>query len=268
MAKIVEPQVFLIAETSIVRSLTEHGMHGFMKAIGAPDWSTHRSERREELAEVAGKSCYMSFNVEGNKNLTRTGTRPNSDYLQEQIIKTKHGSVLEHATVTLAFVNVSRVFTHELVRHRAGAAYSQVSGRFVRTDEINYFLPSCIKENPAAVRRFQLAYEAMEAWCEHLGELFDINNMKDFTLKKTLTSAFRRLIGNGQANHIIATFNHRALRNIIELRTHESAEEEIRIAFLKVFDLVRARYPAFYLDAIEHELVAGHRKVRFTYQKV
>jgi thymidylate synthase (FAD) len=266
MPKIVEPEVFLIAETALMPS----GMRKYLEAIGAKGWSTLATSDAEELCEVAGKSCYMSFNTDLNKNLTRTGTRSNHEYVADQIVKQKHGSVLEHSSVTLAFVNVSRVFTHELVRHRAGAAYSQVSGRYVRTDEIGYFVPTAIKQQvPAAEELFFKAFSQMEQWQKELSKLFDIDNMKDFTLKKTLTSAFRRLIGNGQANHIIATFNHRALRNIIEMRTNRAAEEEIRLAFLKVFVLVSNRYPSIYGDAlVKHEPGDNLSQVVFTYSKV
>lgn len=270
MPKIIVPEVFLIAETTM-QGCDEKA---FLRAIGVEHWDTDATGEAERLCEVAGKSCYLSFSTELNKNLTKTGTRSNYAYLQDGIIKTKHGSVLEHASVTLAFVNVSRVFTHELVRHRAGAAFSQVSGRYVRTDSIGYFLPKVIRDNAEAAEQFKDAFGAMEYWVRALSRMFDIDNMKDFALKKTLTSAFRRLIGNGQGNHIIATFNHRALRNIIQLRTSEAAEEEIRTAFCKVFNIVCGRYPALYADASLLYDDAGEGKagplfqVVFKYEKV
>lgn len=254
----VEPQVFLIGETR----LDIAGRNDFLAYLGVPDWETDAASETEELCEIAGKSCYLSFSTDLNKNLTKVGTRSNRDYLQQGIIGTRHGSVLEHATVTLAFVDVSRVFTHELVRHRVGAAYSQVSGRYVRTDEINYWMPKDIKNNPQAAILFRQAFLSMENWAKYLGELFVIDGMKDFGLKKKLTSAFRRLIGNGQANHIIATFNHRTLRHLIELRTNRSAEEEIRLVFEKVFELVKDRYPGLYADA-GWEMIDGYKEIVF-----
>lgn len=269
MAKAVVPEVFIIAETGLVRLNAGQGLQGFLNFLGVPDWQTDAASPAEELCEIAGKSCYLSFSTDLNKNLTKVGARRNYDYIQQGIVSTRHGSVLEHATVTLAFVNVSRVFTHELVRHRVGAAYSQVSGRYVRTDQINYFLPGCIQAEPQAVEYFNMAFQKMEKWMHELGGLFGIDDMKDFKVKKMLTSAFRRLIGNGQANHIIATFNHRTLRHIIELRTDESAEEEIRTAFCKVFNMVCGRYPAIYNDAVLHQDNKGELfQVKFQYGRV
>ena len=60
-------------------------------------------------------------------------------------------------------------------------------------------------------------------------EITGIEDMTDFGLKKRLTSAFRRLIGNGQANLLVMTANHRAWRHVIEMRTSVHAEEEIRV---------------------------------------
>lgn len=249
MPRVVEPEVFLLAETRIINSTGGYGLQGFLNFLGVPDWRTDAASDAEELCEIAGKSCYLSFSTDLNKNLTRVGARKNAEYLQDGIIKTKHGSVLEHPSVTIAFVNVSRVFTHELVRHRAGAAYSQVSGRYVRTDELTYFLPTVIKQDKEASAFFYQAFATMEDKVVQLAEHFNIDSMKDFTLKKILTSAFRRLIGNGQGNHIVATFNHRALRHILELRTSIHAEEEIRVAFCKLWYQLSGRYHSIYSDA-------------------
>src|SRR3990172_5736060 len=145
MPRLVEPKVFVLA-TSKINMASEEGMLSFLESIGVSDWFTDAGSDAELLAEVAGKNCYMSFDKSLNKNLTRVGTRNNHDYIQEQIVGTGHGSVLEHGSVTLAFVDVSRVFTHELVRHRAGAAYSQQSGRYVRTDVLAFYLPSCMQD--------------------------------------------------------------------------------------------------------------------------
>jgi thymidylate synthase (FAD) len=276
MGKFVEPEVFILAETKMNYddydpSVPGHGFYSFLKYLGVPNWETDAESPAEKLMEVAGKLCYLSFSTDLNKNLTKVGARSNYDYLQQGIIATKHGSVLEHATVTIAFMDVSRVFTHELVRHRPGSAYSQVSGRYVRTDSVDMFLPTVIAENEAATKVFQKATKQMEDNVMELVQIFKIDEMRtkeQFSLKKILTSAFRRIIGNGQANHIIATYNHRSLRHILEVRTSQHAEEEIRIAFYKLFKLVKAKYPAIYGDAKLSDLINGIPEVTFEHSKV
>lgn len=176
-------------------------------------------------------------------------------------------SVLEHASASVYMFNVSRVLTHELVRHRPGTAYSQVSGRYVRTDEIDMFLPSLIAGNPRAVDLFERAQDQMEDWVTELEDIFGIAGMKDFSLKKKLTSAFRRVVGNGQANHILATGNHRAWRHMIQNRTSRHAEEEIRLAYAKVFEIFVERYPAVYAD-YDMRMVEDIPEITFQADKV
>ena len=78
----------------------------------------------ENLYEFAGRLCYESWKLEDgsfvNKNLTKI-REGNFEYLKN-IIEVDHGSVLEHGNIVILFHNVSRVFTHELVRHRVGTS--------------------------------------------------------------------------------------------------------------------------------------------------
>lgn len=279
MPQLIEPKTFLLAETQLVSDVhpaltaaAEHanGTTAFLDYLGVPNWTTDAHSDSEKLIEMAGKLCYMSFSTDLNKNLTRVGGRNNQEYIQDGLIKMLHGSVLEHASVSFALMNVSRVFTHELVRHRVGTAFSQVSGRFVRTDVISYWLPKVIRDNQEATKIFNDAFAYMEMALKYLEQVFDINGMtspKAFALKKILTSAFRRIIGNGQSNHIILSVNHRTLRHLIQTRTDPSAEEEIRLVFNQIFDLVRYRFPAIYGDAMT-ETVDGYPHVSFMYRKV
>lgn len=262
MAKLIHPQAFLIAETRV----DPDGMSDALEALGVPTWTTDAKDDASLLTEFAGKSCYMSFDTALNNNLTRTGTRNNHDYIQQGIIGNGHGSVLEHSSVTMFLMNVSRVVTHEIVRHRAGAAYSQTSGRYVRTDQIDMYVPMDIRQNQQAFDVFKRAIAQMEENARELSEIMDIDS-KPFGIKKKLTSAFRRIIGNGQANHIVVTANHRAWRHMIEMRTDAHAEEEIRYVFAKVFDILSERYPTLYADA-EVTSVDGIKQVKFKNAKV
>lgn len=260
----VKPSVFLVGETRII----PEGFNAFLAAIGVPHWVTDAKSESEVIVEAAGKLCYMSFDTSLNKNLTRTGTRNNEQYIQQGLLKTKHGSVLEHTTVNVIFKDVSRVLTHELIRHRPGAAYSQVSGRYVRGEEQDFYIPQCIEQEPRLKEVFIEAVKHSEAAIDELCRISGIDSMTDFTMKKELTSAFRRIAGNGAASHIMATYNHRALRHLLAVRTAPGAEEEIRYAFgTELFPQLKARYPAIYADAstYDHE---GIPVVLFEHDKV
>lgn len=264
--KLVQPKVFIVGETKIDKD----GLQAMLTELGVPEWTTDGESDAEVLVEAAGKLCYMSFDTKLNANLTKTGGRNNYDYIQDGIIATKHGSVLEHVAVNIVFLNVSRVFTHELVRHRAGAAYSQTSGRYVRTDELHFWMPQVIRENIELAGLFEEAIEHQEQTIAKMVEVSGINRMNtaaDFAKKKQLTSAFRRIVGNGVANNIEATYNHRALRHLCQIRTSRHAEEEIRIGFNLLFDQLADRYPAIYADATR-EMVDGHFEITFANEKV
>lgn len=240
--KFVEPKVFMIAETGLV----DNGLQSFLDFIGVPDWDSNAPSDAEKLTEVAGKTCYMSFSPDLNKNLTKVRENRNRDYIQDGLIKVNHGSVLEHSYVTFALCNVSRIFTHELVRHRAGCAYSQVSGRYVRVDEIEAYKPEHLnayecEKLKQALHRIEILYKDLES------DVFErVGN--DFDTKKKVTSAIRRMLPNGQGNHIIFTANHRALRHIIDMRTSIHAEEEIQVVFKQILCMLKNRYPHIYED--------------------
>jgi thymidylate synthase (FAD) len=265
---IIEPSVHIIGETTLVVD----GLHNMLVELGVGKWEPRRGEEdpiipSEILIEVAGRMCYLSFDPSLNDNLTGDSGKTTGKYIETSIIGNKHGSVLEHATVTVAFLNVSRVFTHEQVRHRVGVAYSQTSMRYVRSKSWNWFIPSCISDSESwlsakfvgALRTVETVYNDLVDSCE-----FDKMDMKR---KKTITSALRRLIGTGVATNIVCTFNHRALRWQMEERTSPAAEEEIRMVWGMLYDQVKKRYPHIYNDAIieEHD---GLRHIRFSNRKV
>lgn len=263
MAKPIHPQAFLIAETKIDLD----AVRAALTPLDAGHWlPTSEGTDADYLIEFAGKSCYMSFDTSLNQNLTKVGGRSTHDYIQQGIIANKHGSVLEHANVTFFLVNVSRVVTHEIIRHRAGAAYSQTSGRYVRTDSVDMYMPYDIACNPAAVEVWKRAVAQMEENAAELSRVTRVDE-KPFSLKKRITSAIRRLLGNGQANHIVVTANHRAWRHMIELRTDPSAEEEIRVVFADISRQLRERFPAIYADAQVSE-VDGIEVTKFEHSKV
>lgn len=99
------------------------------------------------LIALSGKRCYMSFQEGLNPNVTKIRKRY-TEYF-DNILKSRHGSVLEHSVFNFAIENVSRVFTAEMNRHRAGWAISEGSLRFIRFgDNIPYWEPDSIKGDP------------------------------------------------------------------------------------------------------------------------
>lgn len=241
---VVKPKAFIIADTGVV-----DGMRDFLDSIGATDWHVPSDVKSdgELLVEIAGRTCYKSFGTELNKNLTRT-RNDHHEYIGN-ILNTKHGSVLEHATTSVGFVDVSRIFTHELVRHRAGCAYSQESMRFVRLEDVGMYIPSCIQGtyDLDAELKFREAAESAERYYIELTKILIKDDMP-FTKKKEITSAIRRIAPSGHATNIVVTANHRAWRHLFELRTARGVEEEIGVVMGALGQQFRNKYPAFYQD--------------------
>lgn len=256
---LVEPKIHLLAQTQIGDGLAE-----YLDQIGAV-WASTAPTDVEEIVEVAGRSCYMSFpDGDGgyvNPNVSRH-RRASKDYLQN-IIKDGDGSIFEHGWATFAFTNVSRVFTHELVRHRVGVAISQESLRYVRFEDMGMWVPKVFRENEAAVRVFEhhwqsaeSDYQALLTYAARIEGVEDFGDIRDLDIKKKYTSAARRVAPIGVATNIVWSANMRTLRHVIEQRTAPWAEEEIRLVFGDVAALAMERWSHLFAD-YRHEIVDG-----------
>src|SRR3954453_6745686 len=137
------PQVFLVARPA----LDVDGLRGYLEAVGGAPWLARRraegAREAETLGELAGGAGYRSWAPGPNPNVPRV-REDQASYL-DNVLASGHGSVLEHASYTFAFRDVSRVFTHELVRHRAGSAFSQESLRYVRLGEVGFRIPPALE---------------------------------------------------------------------------------------------------------------------------
>jgi thymidylate synthase, flavin-dependent len=240
----VTPKVFLVGQTQI----ESDGMEGYLKHVGVPDWLTEQCEKDPErsdcetLSEFMGRLCYRSWKPGMNVNVTKI--REGNDVYLDNVLKVKHGSVIEHAVTNWVFADVSRVFTHELVRHRAGCAYSQESLRFVRLTDLGLWLPPEAEADPELKGLFEEAFKNLESLQMNLGKLLGIDDEgKQFKEKKVLTSLMRRVAPLGLATTIGASFNFRTLRHILQMRTDAGAEVEIRLVMDQVASIAKERWP-------------------------
>ncbi len=85
-----------------------------------------------------------------------------------------------------------------------------------------------------------------------------------FAVKKEITSALRRLAPIGLSTDILWTANVRTLRHVIEMRTAQGAEEELRTVFDTVARTMCDEAPNLFQDFSRLEdgsWVPEHRKV-------
>ena len=216
----------------------------------------------ERLAEFAGRLCYMS-----QKNPANRETR---DYL-DNIKKQGHGSVLEHANYSLLIEGVSRSLTHELVRHRAGFAYSQLSQRYVDESHAAFVVPPAIQGDDALVATWKAQMDSAQATYIALVEkLMERYGWVDDKVhrRKMAREAARGVLPNSTETKIVATANARAWRTMLELRTSEGAEMEIRRCAIAALRLLQKEAPGFFSDFETYVAPDRVEAARISYHKV
>ena len=247
----VSPEVFLIARPQIDWDAVER----YLKSVGGtawldrvrPDTGADSAPDGERLVEFMGRMCYRSWAAGLNPNVSRV--REDSTAYLRNILRSAHGSVLEHASYSFVFANVSRVATHELVRHRAGTAISQESLRYVRLTDLPFEHPEFVRADPELKQAADALLTQMESFQELVVERTGIaGEGVDFHTKKTVTSAARRYAPDGVGTTIGWTVNVRALRHVIAMRTDPGAEEEIRRVFDQVAQIMVRELPALLGD--------------------
>lgn len=245
-----EPRVTLLARPA------------FAEPVHLPvEWQGDSTEG-ERLAEFAGRLCYMS-----QHNPAKRETR---EYL-DNIKKQGHGSVLEHANYSLLLEGVSRSLTHELVRHRAGFAYSQLSQRYVDESHAAFVVPPAIIGDAVLesawrdqVESAQQTYVALvEQLMERYGWVADKGHRR-----KLAREAARGVLPNSTETKIVVTGNVRAWRTMLELRSSEGAEMEIRRAALAILRLLQAAAPGFFSDFEVYVAEDRREAARIAYHKV
>jgi thymidylate synthase (FAD) len=257
------PQVFLIARPAI----DVEGMRGYLADVGGESWLERRLGEAEEapnggemVVEFGGRACYRSWEPGLNPNVTKVRTDQREYFAN--ILRSAHGSVLEHANYSFALRNVSRVLTHELVRHRAGSAFSQESLRYVRLADIGFRVPPALE--PVREQVLAIVEQLEEFQVSAADELGIDEEGVPFHVKKEVTSALRRLAPLGLSTDIIWTANARTLRHVIEMRTAPGAEEELRLVFDTIARTMQTEAPGLFQDFTlqdDGSWVPEHRKV-------
>ncbi len=223
---------------------TSRGCAATCSDVGGESWLERRLEEAggapnggELIVEFGGRSCYRSWEPGLNPNVTRVRTDQREYFAN--ILRSAHGSVLEHANWSFALRNVSRVFTHELVRHRAGSAFSQESLRYVRLTDIGFRVPPALE--PVREQVLSIVEQLEEFQISAAEQLGIDQDGVPFHVKKEVTSALRRLAPIGLSTDILWTANARTLRHVIEMRTADGAEEELRLVFDTIARIMQGR---------------------------
>jgi thymidylate synthase (FAD) len=254
--KMMEPRIHLIGRLQIdVEALSE-----FLHEENVEWRRTPGASAPEEIVEIAGRTCYMSF---GSAQSPRT----NTEFI-ENLIAHGHESVLEHASWVFVVTNVSRSFTHQLVRHRVGFAFSQLSQQYHDERDADFVMPPHLESYPeardawvSAIEATKTAYAAINALLLQDGaSLSEDLDKREFN--RAIRSAARSVLPNATETKIVVTANARALRHFFDVRGSIPGDIEMRLVAAGLLQIVKREAPGMFLDFRIEQLSDGSPIVR------
>ena len=196
----------------------------------------------ERVVAMAARLCYSAS---GAEELAEKMTDEQVEKLVNKIIQMGHASTMEHVSFTFGIEGVSRVLTHQLVRHRL-ASYSQQSQRYVAEHDFEYILPPSIADRPEAMERF-------EALMENIQQAY--NDLVEAGVPK---EDARYVLANATETKIVVTMNARSLMHFFNLRCCNRAQWEIRELAYKMLAEAKAVAPLLFKNAGASCVAAGH----------
>ena len=260
------PKVYLVTRTSV----DWEPVAAFLEDEGVPpipDSIRAGEDESAAVVEISARLCYMSFG---------RGRRDITDFINN-LLSAGDGSVFEHVNYGFVFTGVSRSLTHELVRHRAGFAYSQRSQRFVDETGSPFVMPPALaEERDGTEDARKLLAEALETAASSYTELvaaLERSLPKDLfphprDWRKAVRQAARAVLPNAAETKIFVTANVRAWRHFIEMRGASFADWEIRSLALAVLEILQREAPLLFGDFTIEELPDGTKVATPTYPKV
>ena len=253
--------VTAIDPNQIIDWMFEHGLDNVFANEDSPlrklyEAASDTKKHAQLLPEFAGRFCYRSWDK----------GRGHEEYI-ENIVESRHGSVTEHSNITFAISGVSRSFSMELNRHRAGVAISQESQRYVDAKDIRFVVPPLMRgmliEHADQrdgietlceffVNQYKALQESLEAQAKEYG-------YTGHELRKRVNEAARCVLPNMAETRMVWTANLRTLRHVCELRGGDGADLEISDFAERLTLIMKALAPDVF--AYFDITTSGHRYI-------
>ncbi len=260
------PKVYLVTRPSVdweqvAAFLQDEGVPPIPDSIRAGD------DESAAIIEISARLCYMSYG---------RGRRDIAEFINN-LLSSKDGSVFEHVNYGFVFTGVSRSLTHELVRHRAGFAYSQRSQRYVDESGATFVIPPALmgevgdsNESRAILEKaIETAAESYLRLVEELGKSLPADRFDSNTdRRKAIRQAARAVLPNATETKIFATANVRAWRHFIEMRAASYADWEIRSLAIEVLRLLQCETPLPFGDFRIDDMADGTQIATPEFSKV
>lgn len=203
-----------------------------------------------QLCKIAGQTCYASFGPKRTRN-------DQAGRYFDNLMSSGHGSVLEHANYSFLLYGISRSLTHELIRHRAGFGYSQLSQRYVSGRVLRFVERPEFQDGGALHEQFLQRIDRSHAEYHALAErllaeqqagaaLLSAEAATD--LRKKVNQSARAVLPNETETIVVVTGNVRAWRHFIEMRASSHSEVEIRGLAVRVWLCLRSLEPLLFGD--------------------
>jgi thymidylate synthase (FAD) len=212
----------------------------------------------EKLIAAAAKLCYSHVGTED----IMEGLEPQkTDKFLGMLMDLGHESPIEHVSFTFAVEGISRVLTHQLVRHRIGCSYSQQSQRYVKLEQFEYIIPPEIEKVPLAKEIFIKAMEEDQRtynklvevlYKEHFDRLITAGKPQkqaESAAEKSSIEDARYVFPNACETKIVFTMTARALMNFFKHRCCNRAQWEIREMSEEMLRQVKAVAPTLFKNA-------------------
>ncbi len=189
----------------------------------------------EKIVAQSARLCYSALSVE---NLEEELTNKSIIKLIKKIMKLGHYSVLEHATFTFAIEGISRVTSHQLVRHRL-ASFSQQSQRYVKISEEGF--PYIVPKSIAHVEKLNKIFIDALKKLDRIYHILLVHNIE--------AEDARYILPQAVTTKMIISANARELLLIFKLRCCNRAQWEIREVAINMLREVKKIAPTIFENA-------------------
>lgn len=212
----------------------------------------------EKLVAAAAKLCYSKVGIDG---ILEGLDESKTEKFLSMLMDLGHESPIEHVSFTFGVEGISRVLSHQLVRHRIGCSYSQQSQRYVKLDQFEYIIPLQIKAIDEARELFIDAMKRDQEVYDRLVDVLYKQNYKKYIdegktekqaaqmAEKASIEDARYVFPNACETKIVFTMSARALFNFFRMRCCERAQWEIREMATEMLKKVKEVAPILFKHA-------------------
>lgn len=267
-----KPGVALISQPQVDISSMAHFLQEFDPSLEFSGYLDDETvlDGGAQVCKTAGQLCYLSFGPNRTKN-------DEAEKYFNNIKASGHGSVLEHANYTFLFYGIDRSVTHELVRHRAGFGFSQVSQRYVDGKVLRFVERPEYSADPVLHTQFVRLIDTLaEEYRVRAERLMELQEQQNPALKagsktdrrKRVNQAARSCLPNEAEAPIVVTANARGWRHFCEMRCSEHADLQIRKLAGRVLLSLKQVSPILFGDYEIRTLADGFPHAETPYRKV